>query len=240
MKILIDNIIDIRINKNQMYFLKKHSWNSKTIEQEISNLDYNGEKRVKDDKVENAYLPPFIIAFYMYLFEKTKIPKEQELFKLYLDLFYDHINENNVKIKQKYIDVYTNNIFSKEGVLTRLLRSYPSLIRDFHFLILCFESNLFDKSYYSLNIDYFDGYDIIVKYSGCTFGVSLHINSSRGNYYKNKKRYRHTYNNLHEIVIKATKEECVEYGTIRLFTTKHVKQLKIKITEYLDNEKKQV
>lgn len=226
MKELSDKILDIRIYKDKMIMEKKHSMRSDLLEEEIKKLSYTGERRKKDPKVENSRFPPFIVSFYKYLFEYSKIPKEDILIEYYLKEHFEDAENGNIKLREKYLDIYQDLLLDKDGVINRLLRSYPSLIRDYHFLLLCYEDQAFRNSYYSLNIDYFGGYDIVVEGKDTSYGVSLFIDTHRGNHFKHKKNNRHTYEGMEDIPFRAVREECFQCGNIYLFTREHVKELK--------------
>ena len=220
-----NNIIDIKFYNNETYLLKKNSITSSKIEKIISKYSYSGEKLIKDELVENSKLPPFITIFYKFIFEKDNIPTEEELFNYYLISYYDTINDKECIIKKSLSDIYCNQTLNINGIKARLLRSYPSFIRDFHFYCLCSESNLFSKVVYSLNTDYFDGYDLLIDYKGNRYAVSLFIETNRGNYYKYRKQNRHKYDQYKEIILKINKSECKNVGRFYLYTPEHVKNL---------------
>lgn len=224
---LIDNeIFDIKFFNGQIYLLKKSIITSSQIESSIKSIKYSGEKLQKDTVVENSKLPPFIAAFYKYIFENNAIPTERDLISYYLDNYYDLKDENTCSVKKTLSMYAQNQLLSITGIKARLLRSYPSLIRDFHFYQLCTESKLFDKVVYSLNVDYYDGYDLIIEYGGKKFAVALFIETVRGNLYKSKKLYRHNpVNSYEEVNLSINKSDCQLVGAFYLYKKDHVIKL---------------
>src|SRR5690606_21468355 len=107
-----------------------------------SEYSYSGSGLQKGNDAENALLPPFIVAFYYCIFYKLRVPTERELIKEYYEL-------NGFEIENDFVSVGNKKISGK-GIEARLLRSYPSFIRDFHFYLLLTESSYFEKVSYSL------------------------------------------------------------------------------------------
>lgn len=226
MNIIDNEILDIKFYEDNVFLLKKYILTSSDIENQVLNFNYSGEKLVKDELVEKSKIPPFITIFYKYIFENNSIPTEDLFFDYYINSYYNSIEDiSKCILKQHLQKNYSSLIFNKNGIKARLLRSYPSLIRDFHFYLMCSESKLFEKVVYSLNTDYFDGYDLIINYNNFKFAVSLYIETNRGNYYKYKKQYRHEYNRYKEIILKINKNECKQIGRFYFYTNDHVHKL---------------
>jgi len=192
-----NNILDIKFYKDKAYVLKKINVTSFEVENQIKTLKYSGNSRLYDIEVENANLPPFVLAFYTYIFEFQRIPNENELIDLYLEMFF--------KIEE--MDIFKSNYggndykFSKESLESRFFRSYPTLIREFHFYLKCSESNYFDKVKYSFIKDYEEGIDISLKFKEKDYGLKLYLNSERANFYHDLKINRHKINYSKEISI---------------------------------------
>ena len=112
------------------------------------------------------------------------------------------------------------------SVKARLLRSYPSLIRDFHFYVLCQTSDQFEHVSYSLRQDYYAGIDLCVQYAGHKFQVSVMLNSPRARAYKTKKYARRAEVPQNEVIMLFELHQYVQIrGQIKLFTMRHIELL---------------
>ncbi|TLX23956.1 hypothetical protein FE904_19605 [Chryseobacterium indologenes] len=219
--------MDFLLNKNTINVKRKLSLTSSALEDSLLSIKYSGEKLKKDKDVENTRFPPFVISFYYKVFLKNNIPTEDEFIELYYKL-------NRFKIEGEYI-LFQNKKLLKEGITARLLRTYPSLIRDLHFYLLLSESNLFDDVSYSSNTDYFKGLDLKIKYKGKEYFLSIHVGTERAKEYKSKKENRHDYSNIIQKIIKADFSKLKKLGDFYLFDNIHVNEL---ITE-LENDNRE-
>lgn len=211
-----NNILDIKFFNGQVYTLKKKILNSKSLEKQLKEIKYTGAGRSRNTNIENSLLPPFIVSFFSYVFENDYIPNEEDFCNRYLQ---------NIENKSK-IEI--------EGIKNRLLRSYPSIIRDFHFYLKCEESDIFDKVYYSLKEDYFEGLDLSIVYKEARFGVALHVNTKRANSFKEKKYSRHDYQDKKEIkLIIDLKNEGKKISNFILYPDSYLYILKSKMDEVL-------
>lgn len=172
-------ILDVTIKNKQISVTRDANITVEFLEEQIKKLTYSGQNREKDLEVENSKFPPFIQSFYFLFFKNLQIPTEQEFCDTYVQ-WIGGINEGFVN--------YEKSRVSAEMLINRMKRTYPSLIRDLHFLYLLEESKLFEEVEYSMQMDYFNGLDLRVKYRGEVFFVSLFIDTSRGNYFKQRKK----------------------------------------------------
>ncbi|MDX9697570.1 MAG: hypothetical protein RBT49_17390 [Bacteroidales bacterium] len=200
LNIFPDNIIDIRFQGDKSFILKKINITSLELENQLKNEVYSGQNRVITEEVENMKLPPFILAFYKLVFELLRIPSEIEIIEYYKK---NYLTKNNDK--KTYSCNYQGNtyIIENDALEGRLLRTYPSLIRDFHFYLKCKESKLFDDVKYSLHQDYFDGIDLMLKYNEKEFHISLFVKTKRAKSFKIKKYNRHDYSNANELTLEV-------------------------------------
>jgi hypothetical protein len=213
-------ITDIELKGDQISVSRSLNISLKEAEEQIAILDYSGIGLSKDPKVEKAKLPPFALAFYYHLFSQRSIPTEKELFDRYIS-FSGQLRESDVVIEDKS--------YSAEGLRARLLRTYPSLIRDFHFYLMLQESKRFDSVGYSLSKDYYDGLDLSVSCSGQTFHLSVYVQTKRSAEFKKKKYTRHDYSGVKEIAIPLAFSSLKQLGSIYVCTTSHVQTVLGKI-----------
>lgn len=78
----------------------------------------------------------------------------------------------------------------EKAVSARLLRAFPSLIREIHFYALVKESGFFQDVYYSAKLDVEDGTDLSVRCGGNEYGVSCYVHTERSLEYRRRKRSR--------------------------------------------------
>jgi hypothetical protein len=119
--------------------------------------------------------------------------------------------------------------YKKVGVMARMLRTYPSLIRDFHFYSLLSESKKFESVRYSLAQDYFQGLDIEVVYRGKPFFISVFVETRRASTFKKKKYSRHDYDGIPEISLGLAFSSLKKLGSIYVCQAEHVDQVIDKI-----------
>lgn len=215
------NIIDIYLKDNIIGTERSIKTTRKELESQIAALRYSGERLPKIKIAEETDLPPFIVSFYYFIFSKNRIPTETEIFDTYLSM-------NNISAAGDSF-IYKNRTIPTEGLRARLLRTYPSMIRDFHFYILLKESNVFSQVFYSLQNDFFKGLDLKVTYKSKDYYVSIYLESSRGIHYKTKKYSRHDYSQISEITMEVNKESMFRCGNISLLSDKHLHKLIEKI-----------
>lgn len=215
-------ILDVTIKNKQISVTRDANITVEFLEEQIKKLTYSGQNREKDLEVENSKFPPFIQSFYFLFFKNLQIPTEQEFCDTYVQ-WIGGINEGFVN--------YEKSRVSAEMLINRMKRTYPSLIRDLHFLYLLEESKLFEEVEYSMQMDYFNGLDLRVKYRGEVFFVSLFIDTSRGNYFKQRKKTRHDYSFIKEVEFSVSFSDLKKVGSIYLLTTKHVYELQDKLKQ---------
>ncbi|MBW7674199.1 hypothetical protein [Chryseobacterium chendengshani] len=217
------NILDIFLSDGTIGVNRDLDLNCEKIENLIKNFTYSGERRNINEIVENAKLPPAILAFYYYVFTKLTIPTEDEFLETYCTINQITISGNNICI--------VDESYNYEGVKARLLRTYPSLIRDIHFYYLIKESNLFEKVSYSLYKDYVAGIDLIILHNDREYCISVYIGTNRGKSFKNKKTKRHDYSNITEIELMVNFDTLNQVGNFYLLNKNHVENLITKLNQ---------
>lgn len=207
---------DLQIINNVIYKSTKTSFNFKEFYDFVKKMPFDGQGQVVDKDVENTLLPPMIRTFYE-LFFAGYFPSAKTFLSAYLKSYFNPINKENIQLKE------TGVILNKKGVIARVYRAYPSLVRDFHFYMLCLESKKFQTIQYSLNNDYKKGVDLTIKYKNVVFSIALLVDTKRGNSFKNKKYSRHNYKGLHEICVKINPfDESTRVGKYSLYNESHL------------------
>ncbi len=218
----LKKINDIRLVNDEIILKRQLDTSADDIEKRIALLPYSGNAKEKDEQVEKAKLPPFAQVFYYLLFRDLIIPDEETFFRTWCELTG---KEDNGKIE------IAGKTYSKEGIRNRLLRTYPSLIRDFHFYILLKEKSHYRHISYSLSKDYYQGIDLEIEHNSKIYSLSIHINTPRGAGYKQIKKQRHDYSSVNEIVLNVDFNTMKKTGPFFLLTEKHIEQLNQSIHE---------
>lgn len=218
--------LDIRFEGDSTTLIRHKHWTSAEIEQQVAQFGYSGEKLAKDPDVEKAKLPPFVLSFYKFIFFKSRLPDENELWNYYVGQHFIKVNETYLSFQKKDVQ----HTYLADAIRARMLRSYPSLIRDFHFFVLCQESQRFERVCYSLRKDYFEGVDLTVQYQNREFNVAVMLNSERARAYKTQKYNRHAESPINEIILLFDLYQHTQVkGQIKLFSTHHLDQLLIEL-----------
>lgn len=226
-----DTTLDVRFEGDTAMLIRHKHWTAAEIEEQVSQFSYTGENLPRDPEVEKAKLPPFTLAFYKFIFFKGRLPNEQELWSYYLGQHFTEVDKVYIQFLRKE-RAYK---YLAESIKARMLRSYPSLIRDFHFFVLCQESRLFERIGYSLRDDYFNGIDLSVQYQGVTFRVSVMLNSERARTYKAQKYTRHAESPENEVLMlfDLYKNANVK-GQIKLFSSRHIEELLTELQKHVE------
>jgi len=210
-------IEDIRISNKKISVIRDANISIIDLEEQISQILYAPATGEKSTDAENAKVPPFIQVFYFLFFSYLKIPTENDFWKTYLTWVGGEDENGEVEIEgAKY---------KSEGLKNRLNRTYPSLIRDLHFLFLLDASQKFEQVDYSMDRDYYNGLDLKVTHNKKEAYISLFIDTSRSRYFKQKKTKRHDYSTVHEIEFIVDFSSLTEVGSIYVLNQSHIKLL---------------
>jgi len=217
-------VINVELYNNHIRQVCDLSLTVAKLEDIICKYPYNGEKRVKDQLVENSQLPPIALSFYSYIYEHDTVPSPETLIEQYLSQSYFDVRVDgrvNVTYQGKTIDVL------HEGLIARIYRTYPSILRDFHFYLQCVESGYFQAVKYSFQDDFCNGIDIKVQYNNKWFNVALMQNTYRSLFFRNKKKNRHESREKEQplINIELDQFKSKRCGDYNLYTPQHIKLL---------------
>ena len=213
-------ITNVEIYNNHIRQTKELSLTSKGLEDKIKQYPYRGENRVVDDSVENMLLPPIALVFYSLLYEYNDVPSPDDLVETYFDQpYFAFIPDNKVEVAYNG----TSTVCDIESIVARVLRTYPSLLRDLHFYIMASEFNHFNAVRYSFKKDYEEKVDIQVLYRDKWYSIGLLLQSRRSLWYKIKKQFRHKPKDV--IYIELSEQECKRVGDYMLYTEQHIQQL---------------
>lgn len=208
-------ILDVEFYNNHVRQVKDFSLTVATLEEQLKTIHYTGEKRTIELEIEDAKLPPFALPFYSFFYQTGRIPTEDEFVEEYL-------KNEEIEVMGEKVQI-GSTVASKEGLVGRLLRTYPSLIRDFHFYFLALNSGYFEAVRYSFKKDYFGKIDIQVCVEGKWYNVGLLLASKRSLFFRKKKQSRHK--PVDVIYIELEDKDAKWVGDFKLYTEKHIIQL---------------
>ncbi len=209
------NIIDIKFMGDSVYLLKSCTVTSEELKETVKSFDYNNlyskYREYKDeDGVEKAQFPPINFVFYKFVFENDSIPSPQKVLELYFELYSDKIKVSEESAEMGGISYNLN------ALKARILRTYPSLLRDFHFYLMLKECCSFDKVTYSCADD-IKGTDITIVHKSKKYIVSLFTDTKRAwNFKKIKNIFRHKYGQ-NEIKVPMILDEADKCGDFMLY-----------------------
>jgi hypothetical protein len=216
-------ILNVELSNKRIREVRDFTLSSKKLEETIKTYPYTGENRIKDPVVENTQFPPIIRTFYSYVYEYNAVPSPDVLVDLYLSQeCFTEVSADHYFVSYES----TNTAVSKEGLIARILRTYPSLIRDLHFYLMAVESGLFQSVWYSVNDDFTKGIDIRVKYNNKWYNIALLQSTTRSLFFKNKKKNRHPGMNADLIYVELNQAHSKRCGDYNLYTLYNVEQLK--------------
>lgn len=182
---------------------------------------YTGENRPKDPSVENLVLPPISLSFYSYVYASNRVPSEMDLMESYLNQeeFFAYVPNNMVQVS------YSNKTSTVplDALIARILRTYPSLVRDLHFYLMAHESGLFSAVRYSVGADFKEGVDIKVQHNGKWYNIGLYVATKRSLFYKSKKLFRH--HPVDMINLELHPNEAHIVGNFMLYAKEHIIKL---------------
>lgn len=212
--------IEIRFRNDQVYLLKHHDFSATFFENQISGINYSGYyanfKEIKDsDGAEKCHLPAVNMVFYKAIFNTGGVLQPEEFVNCYYAHYHDLFTITGDMIE------YCGKQLSKAAVSARVLRTYPSLVRDFDFFLMLHDSGKFEQVIYSCQQD-IQGKDIIIKQRGKEYVVSLFVDTKRSNFFKSiKNAFRHSYeSNEIQLPLKLSSARIV--GDFMLYSEKDI------------------
>lgn len=221
------NIIDIKFMGDNAYLLKSCTVTTDELKQSVTSFNYNelyGKYREYKDEngVEKAQFPPINFVFYKLVFEHDKIPSPEKVLDLYFEMYTDKI-----KVVDENV-VMGGTSYNLNALKARILRTYPSLLRDFHFYLMLKECNSFDKVTYSCADD-IKGTDITIVHKNKKYIVSLFTDTKRSwGFKKIKNIFRHKYGQ-NEIKVPMVLDKADECGDFMLYKLSDVDCVRRKI-----------
>lgn len=214
-------VLNVEIFNGHIRQVKDLSLTAETLEQLLSDYKYSGEGRIRDPAVEDLQFPPIALTFYSVLYETGLPPTDMALVEAYLaqEDYFAYLPGEKVSVTY---GGRTTSV-SLDGLIARILRTYPSLIRDLHFFLLARDCGHFSAVRYSADADFAQGVDIKVQYNGAWYNVGLCLSSKRSLFYKARKAFRHKPIDI--IYIELEQKDAKIVGDYMLYSEQHINQL---------------
>lgn len=178
---------------------------------------------IKDTILENSRIPMITQAFYEYIAYYGKPLTQEGFYRYYFKRNCKDVGGDHFIFRETFGDTskVTRNKFLLVALKGRIFRAYPSLIRDFHFFLLCRNSGKFDRVEYSLKEDCEGGVDLKVYLNDKKLKVRLFVNTRRAQFFLKKKAKRHTF--LGEYIdIPMELDKGTPVGDFKLYNNSHV------------------
>lgn len=132
--------------------------------------------QIRDEKVEFARgFPNMMLTLWTFIVVNRRIPTQKQ----FVDYF--------IQIHGTFCTA-----FNIDSVRARVLRTYPSIIRDLHFYSLVKESGIFKNVTYDAHKDTQRGIDLIVGLGEQEYNICCYVATRRSQEFRNeKKTHRH-------------------------------------------------
>lgn len=158
--------------------------------------------------------PQFVRAFYNFIYKNEKVPTQQEFFDFYLEINHDHFAAAN----------YSKEIIN--GLRARVFRTYPSLVRDFHFNKVLTEKVPGYEIVYNSALDIEHDIDTLLVRDGKYWAACLYTQTKRANIARDWKEYRHErFSNVQYVEFPVTLDDNSKLGDFFLYGERELDKL---------------
>ena len=166
---------------------------------------------IKDQQVEwEVAWPSFVYTFYSHL---DPIPTQAEFWAHYLA-------DNALFFQQRPLTTATQT-----ALQARIYRTYPSLVRDWHFALFLSE-RLPHHVLYNPQLDVEEGIDLLVSHHGRLFALNLYTNTKRAYDGRLQKQHRHTpFSNMTYVELPVALKGSVMAGQFYLYGEREWRQV---------------
>ena len=147
------------------------------VQSQVDNIKFSPAGWHDDEMLaaSNAYaLPPMVMPFYQLIVLMGKIPSYEAVVSFYGKCMNNPGFFEDGKKREVPEEIYKR----------RIHRAYPSLVRDFHFMLLLNEVGL--DARYSMSSD-LRGADVLVHFEDYTFNVAIFRDTESARKYRKKK-----------------------------------------------------
>lgn len=158
--------------------------------------------------------PQFVRAFYNFIYKYGKVPTQAEFFEFYL------------KINAAYFQNAGLSSVIIDGLKARVFRTYPSLVRDFHFNKKLSELLPDYEIVYNSDLDIEHDIDTLLIRDGHYWAACLYTQTKRANIAREWKEYRHEhFSNVEYIEFPVKLDDNNKLGDFFLYGENELKTL---------------
>src|SRR5688572_22442478 len=124
--------LDLRLSDGQAHIIKKLNISADLVKNSLTEVDYSPGlyREFKSDNVESARLPPFALLFYRHVINHNKVPSAEIFLQEVLSAYFE---QKDVYFFNRIDGYDKSQPYESQSLKGRIYRTYPSLIRDFHF-----------------------------------------------------------------------------------------------------------
>ena len=171
--------------------------------------------QTRDFVVERGIkFPPFVSAFYNYIYKHHRVPTQKEYYDFYLQINAVYFNSSN----------FSDEIYI--GLMARMFRTYPSLVRDFHLNKTLSEKLIDAQVIYNSILDIKHDIDTMLVKNKRYWAVCLYTQTRRANTARGWKENRHEhFSNVEYIEFPVTLDDRCKVGEFFLYGKNEVIQL---------------
>lgn len=158
--------------------------------------------------------PAFVIAFYDFIYKNKRVPSQQQFFDYYITFNHDYFTA--AKFSQYIINCLKARVF----------RSYPTLVREFHFNKLLTEKAPEYKIVYNDYLDIKHDIDTLLIRDGQYWAACLYTKTKRALQARDLKETRHQrFSNVHYIEFPVNFDNKRKLGDFFLYGKQEMKIL---------------
>lgn len=185
----------------------------------LAKQSYSCPQSDRNCLAEHTRLPHFSEAFFQCINEGWFPDCRQFLIKY-------------IKINKVILDKLcqqSNGKLTKRDILCRAKRSYPSLVRDYHFYLLVKDHNLFDNVSQN-QVDDANGIDCTITKGSNQYYIHLYVDSPNSRAFRDKKNNRHSFTGMHVDLPILLRDEC-KFHNFYLYNDRYIRLLANYINE---------
>jgi hypothetical protein len=179
--------------------------------------------QTRDIKVEKRIkFPQFVRAFYNFIYNKAKVPTQQEFYEYYISVNHEHFSTAQ----------YPDEIYN--GLRARVFRTYPSLVRDFHFNKVLTERIQGYEIVYNSNLDIEHDIDTLLVLNNQYWAACLYTQTRRAFVARGWKENRHIrFSNVTYIEFPVKLKDQSKLGDFFLYGERELEKLIASINNYI-------
>ena len=188
-------------------------------------LHFFKERNYKVEK--KMRFPPFVKAFYNFVYQYNRVPEQEEYYKYYLT------------VNQKYFSSKQYDGITYLGLQARVYRLYPSFVRELYFNKLLEKNNEGFEIVYNVKLDLENDIDTLLIKNNNYWAACLFIETDNSETAREWKKARHSqFDNVSYIELPVDFAEERKLGDFFLYGEPEVAELFTRINHPHISKKK--